>query len=80
MHQARIIDPQKDIFVMADEDEPDKYHSIVIFMDEFSYWRPNDKNKSGNDESDADDDGPKIVPLYVDSDEENDGEAEKPEG
>ena len=46
-HQARIVDPQRDICVMIDEDEPDKYHSIVVFMDDFSHLRKNDKEADG---------------------------------
>ena len=58
---------------MPDADEPEKYHSIVIFMDDFCHMRPNDKEATGNDDSDGDDDGPKIVPLFCDSDDEKDG-------
>ena len=72
MHQARIIDPQKDIHVMPDEDEPDQFHSIVIFLDDFSHLRANDNEMGdgGNDADDLDDMAPKIVQLYSETDDE----------
>lgn len=77
MHQARIIDPQRDIFVLDDEDEPSEFHSIVIFLDDFSHLRPDDR------EDNADDDAPKIVQLYSETDDEAedspDGDKDKDE-
>jgi len=41
-HKVRIIDPQRDITFIPDEDDPEKYHSIVIIFDGFSHMREND--------------------------------------
>ena len=54
VHQARIIDPQRDICVFPDDDEPETFHSIVIFLDDFSHFRKNDKEDDDEDDSDAD--------------------------
>ena len=62
MHQARIIDPQRDISVLPDEEDPENFHSIVVYIDDFSHLRPNDKD--GDDGADEDDMNPKIVQLY----------------
>mmetsp|Transcript_30593 Transcript_30593/g.40695 ORF Transcript_30593/g.40695 Transcript_30593/m.40695 type:complete len:165 (-) Transcript_30593:3224-3718(-) len=68
---------------MPDEDEPAEFHSIVIFIDDFSHMRPNDKDG----DADENEDGPKIVQLYSETDDEkedspdgeNDGEAKAEE-
>ena len=73
MHQARVIDPQKDIKVMPDEDDPANFHSIVVYIDDFSHLRPNDKDADEGSDSDADETlAPKIVPLYSETDDEKD--------
>lgn len=73
MHQARVIDPQKDVKVMADEEDPANYHSIVVYIDDFSHLRPNDKDADEGGDSDADETlAPKIVPLYSETDDEKD--------
>ena len=56
---------------MQDEDEPEKFHSIVIFLDDFSHMRANDK-EDDDDESSDDDDAPRIVQLYSETDDEKD--------
>ena len=61
VHQARIIDPWRDICVLDDEEEPEKFHSVVIFMDNFHHFRPNDKEEAEGELSDADESAPKIV-------------------
>ena len=57
---------------MPDEEEPEKYHSIVVFLDDFSHMRPNDKEMgdAGEASADEDDSAPKIVPLYSETDDE----------
>ena len=68
--------------MIIDEDEPEKYHSIVVFLDDFSHLRKNDKEAEGDEVSDGDSNqedeefGPKIVPLYSETDDEADGNAE----
>ena len=74
MHQARVIDPQRDICVVADEDEPQKFNSIVIFLDDFSHLRANDKDDpDGGEDGDDDELSPKIVHLYSETDDEDGG-------
>lgn len=69
MHQARVIDPQRDICVMPDEEQPESFHSIVLFLDDFSHMRVNDKEDNDQD-SEEDDLAPKIIPLYSETDDE----------
>ena len=42
-HKVRIIDPQKDITFLPDEDEPENFHTIIIIFDGFSHMRENDQ-------------------------------------
>ena len=55
MHQARIIDPQRDIHVMPDQEDPENFHSVVIYLDNFSHLRVNDTQGDDDAESDIDD-------------------------
>ena len=55
---------------MPDEEDPQNFHSIVIFLDDFSHLRKNDKDGDDDESEDEDDLAPKIVPLYSETDDE----------
>ena len=66
--------------MLDDEEEPEKFHSVVIFMDNFHHFRPNDKEEAEGELSDTDESAPKIVQLYSETDDEKpDGEEGKEE-
>ena len=68
-HQVCIIDPQKDITFLPDEEDPENFHTIVIIFDGFSHMRANDQLMDPLD----DDDPNRIELLYSQSDDEGEG-------
>lgn len=72
-HQAIVLDVDKDVQVMDDEEAPEKFFTIILFLDGFSHLRDND-----HELEDEDDDEAKLLKLLH---SETDDEAEdKPEG
>jgi hypothetical protein len=71
-HKARVIDPQRDIIMIPDDDEPDKFYSLVVLIDGFCQTRPEDHLDDAPGE-----DPKKLKLLYSETDDEGDGKEEK---
>mmetsp|Transcript_18789 Transcript_18789/g.23392 ORF Transcript_18789/g.23392 Transcript_18789/m.23392 type:complete len:127 (+) Transcript_18789:663-1043(+) len=70
-HQAVVLDPKRDVQVLDDEEQPDKFYSVVLVLDGFSHMREMDH------EPDEDEDRSKMLKLlYSETDDEGDGEVE----
>ena len=66
-HQAIVLDGERDIQIIDDEEDPDNFYSVMIILDGFSHLRENDH------EPDDDDDRSKMLKLLH---SETDDEAE----
>ena len=55
--------------MLPDEESPEEYHSIVIYIDEFSHQRPDDREIEDEDEE-------RIIQLYSETDDEKEEGAE----
>jgi hypothetical protein len=67
-----VLDADRDIQLVDDEEDPQAYFSILIFLDGFSHLREND-----HELSDEDDDPIKLLKLLH---SETDDEAEAEDG
>lgn len=59
--------------ILPDEEQPEEYHSLVIFVDEFSHERPDDREIDDDDEN-------KIILLHSETDDEKDESETKNDG
>lgn len=71
-HHVRVVDPQRDIITIPDDDEPEKYFSLIIIIDGFCQTRPDDhlEDEPGQEPT-------KLKLLHSETDDEGDGNGEK---